>query len=63
MKEEDSHLDDLKENLIRTSDIDSSNVVYQNNLKFHSAQSLELETQGKIRAYLNDHISNFKPLN
>jgi hypothetical protein len=35
--------------------------VYRNTLVLNSAQSIDKDTEGKIREYLKDHISNFKP--
>lgn len=63
IKEEDTKIDGLKKDIIMTSDVDGSNVVYKNNLNFHSTQSLGAETQRKIKSYLSGHLSNFKPHN
>ncbi|CAI2373097.1 unnamed protein product [Moneuplotes crassus] len=63
IKEEDSHIDVLKHNIVNTSDVDGSNFAYRNNLKFHSTQPLGTDTQSKIKSYLSEHLSNFKPHN
>lgn len=35
--------------------------MYRNTLVLNSAQSIDKDTESKIREYLKDHISNFKP--
>jgi hypothetical protein len=63
LNEENNKISAIKKSLIRTSDIDGSNVVYKNSLKLHATQPLRDDTQSKIREYLKDHLTNFKPPN
>lgn len=63
LNEENNKINTIKKSLIRISDVEGSNVVYKNNLKLHATQPLRDDTQTKIREYLNDHLTNFKPPN
>ena len=61
--EENSQINTIKKYLAKNSDIDSSNVVYRNTLKLISTQALPKDTELKIKDYLKDHLTNFKPSN
>lgn len=61
--EENSQINTIKKYLAKNSDIDSSNVVYRNTLKLISTQALPKDTELKIKDYLKDHLTNFKPPN
>ena len=63
LQEETTHLSSIKNTLAKTCDIDGSNTVYHNSLVMHSLQPLTAPTQTKIKSYLSQHISNFKPPN
>ena len=59
--EENSQINSIKKHLSKNSDIDETNVVYRNTLKLISTQSLPKDTELKIKDYLKDHLTNFKP--
>ena len=61
--EENSQINSVKKFLSKNSDIDESNIVYRNTLKLITTQSLAKDTELKIKDYLKDHLTNFKPPN
>jgi hypothetical protein len=63
LDEENSKINVLKKQLAKTCDVDGSNIVYRNHLKFLSTQNLQKDIEDKIKDYLKDHITNFKPPN
>lgn len=63
LNEENSKINTLKKALVKNCDVDGSNVVYRNALKLNATQVLPKDTEIKIKDYLKNHLTNFKPHN